>query len=373
MSLLVEVVHDRPSLDLRLELPEGAITSVVGPSGSGKTSMLRLVAGLLAPAAGRISFGEATWFASASGINRPPRERSIGVVPQRYALFPHLTARENVEAALLHLPRARRAPRAEAALARAHVTGLEARYPHELSGGQQQRVAVARAIAREPRVLLLDEPFSSVDRSTRKHLYAELKRLHAELGCTVMLVTHDLDEAALLSSHLCLIRRGRLVQAGATQDVLARPESAEAARLLDYGNVFRASVVSHDVQRRLSVLDWHGLRLGAPLDERFEPGQPVDWAISHAEVRPADAGGPLAIDNAVPATVRDVVTLGDDLHLRLAPDQAPALTLHMKVSRHLAFPGRAAPASPLVVRLTPSAIVTMAPSADRDAVVRTHE
>ena len=373
MSLLVDVHHDRPSLDLRLELPEGAITSVVGPSGSGKTSTLRVVAGLWAPAAGSITFGDTTWFARATGINLPPRDRSIGVVPQRYALFPHLTARQNVEASLLHLPRARRAPRAEAALARAHVAGLGARYPHELSGGQQQRVAVARAIAREPRVLLLDEPFSSVDRSTRKHLYAELKRLHAELGCTVMLVTHDLDEAALLSSHLCLIRRGRLVQAGAAQEVLARPHSAEAARLLDFANIYRASLVSHDGHHRQSLLDWHGVRLTAPLDERFSPGDPVDWAISQAEVLPADAGGHSSHDNTVPTRVRDLVTLGDDLHLRLAPDPAPALTLHMKVSRHVAFHRHVSAASPLLVRLTPSAIVTMVPSDDGDAGARAQE
>jgi len=373
MSLLVEIRHERPSLDLRLELPEGAITSVVGPSGSGKTSTLRAVAGLWAPAAGTVAFGGAVWFDSASKVRLAPRDRSIGVVPQRYALFPHMTALGNVEAALLHLPRQARAARAGAALARAHVAGLESRYPHELSGGQQQRVAVARAIAREPRVLLLDEPFSSVDRSTRKHLYAELKRLHAELGCTVMLVTHDLDEAALLSSRLCLIRRGRLVQSGAAQDVLARPESAEAARLLDFANIFRASVVSHDTDRRHTILDWHGLRLSAPLDDRFAPGQRVDWVISHAEVLPADAGGRLASDNQVHTTVRDLVTLGDDLHLRLAPDGAPALTLHMKVSRHLAFHRHVFPASPLVVRLTPSAIVTMAAVDDGDGSAHAHD
>jgi molybdate transport system ATP-binding protein len=372
MSLVVDVRHGRPPLHLRLELPEGAITSVVGPSGSGKTSTLRLVAGLLTPANGRIALGDATWFASGERVNLAPRERPIGLVPQRYALFPHLTARENVEAALLHLPRGGRRSRAEEALARAHVAGLESRYPHELSGGQQQRVAVARAIAREPRVLLLDEPFSSVDRSTRKHLYAELKRLHAELGCTAVLVTHDLDEAALLSSHVCLIHRGRLVQAGPTGRVLARPESAEAARLLDYTNIFQASLVSHDRDRRVSLLDWHGVRLSAPLDERFRPGDRVDWAISHAEVRRADEGSALASENAVQATVRDAVALGDDLHLRLAPAPAPSLTLHMKISRH-AMPGPATAGFVLPIRLTASAIVTMAPADDSEAGVRAHE
>jgi len=367
MSLLVHVRHDRPPLDLRLEIPEGAITSVVGPSGSGKTSTLRAVAGLWAPLAGRVAFGHHVWYDTAAGIRLAPRDRPIGVVPQRYALFPHMTALGNVEAALLHLPRATRRAQAEAALKRARVAGLDGRYPHELSGGQQQRVAVARAIVREPRVLLLDEPFSSVDRSTRKHLYAELMRLHHELGCTIMLVTHDLDEAALLSSYLCLIRRGRLVQAGPTQGVLARPESAEAARLLDHANIFRAVVSGHDRDRRQTVLDWHGISLVAPLDERFAPGQRVDWVINHAEVTPVDPGGPGSGDNVVRATIRDVVTLGDDLHVRIAPDAAPAFTLHMKVSRH-AVPDRAvAPGLPLTVRLTPSAIVTMTPGDDTDA------
>jgi molybdate transport system ATP-binding protein len=305
-------------------------------------------------------------------VNLAPRERSIGVVPQRYALFPHLTARENVEAALLHLPRAVRSPRAEAALARAHVAGLEGRYPHELSGGQQQRVAVARAIAREPRVLLLDEPFSSVDRSTRKHLYAELKRLHGDLGCTVVLVTHDLDEAALLSSHLCLIRRGRLVQAGPTPQVLARPVSAEAARLLDFGNVFRAAVVSHDPIEGLTRLDWHGLPLVAPLDERFRAGQPVDWAISHAEVLPGAAAGGSDPANIVHTTVRDLVVLGDDLHLRLAPEAAPLATLHMKCSRR-ACPPTLAAGDALRVRLTPAAVVTMSASDEAEPSGRPHE
>jgi molybdate transport system ATP-binding protein len=366
MSLLVHVRHDRPPLDLRLDIPEGAITSVVGPSGSGKTSTLRAIAGLWAPSSGRVAFGQQVWYDTANGIRLAPRDRSIGVVPQRYALFPHMTSVENVEAALLHLPRATRRAQAEAALARAHVAGLEGRYPHELSGGQQQRVAVARAIARAPRVLLLDEPFSSVDRSTRKHLYAELKRLHGELGCTIMLVTHDLDEAALLSSHLCLIRRGRLVQAGPTQEVLARPESAEAARLLDHANIFRAVVEGHDRDRRQTVLDWHGIRLVTLLDGRFAPGQRVDWVINHADVIPVEGGGPVARDNVVCATMRDVVTLGDDLHVRLAPDAAPSFTLHMKVSRHAVPHQTVAPGRPLTVRLTPAAIVTMTPGDDTD-------
>jgi molybdate transport system ATP-binding protein len=240
VTLSVQLRHGGPPLDFAAEFPDGRITALVGPSGSGKTSILRAIAGLLPVRQARVALGTEIW---AEGKNhRPTRERSIGFVSQHYGLFPHLTVQANVETALIHLPIGERRERALRCLALAHVEGLERRYPDELSGGQKQRVALARAIARQPQVLLLDEPFSAVDRSTRKRLYMELLRLHEQLGATVLLVTHDLDEAAQLASHLLLLRRGRLVQAGATSEVLTRPASEEAARLLDIPNIFTARV-----------------------------------------------------------------------------------------------------------------------------------
>src|SRR5690606_11288041 len=255
MSLALALHHDGPPLDFVAEVPAGCITALVGPSGSGKTSILRAVAGLLRVRRARIAFGDDVW--DDAQRHRETRDRPIGLVPQGYALFPHLTVQSNVETALLHLDAARRRQRASECIALAHVAGLERRRPHELSGGQKQRVALARAIAREPKVLLLDEPFSAVDRSTRKRLYVELRRLHARLDNTIVLVTHDLDEAAQLASHLLLVRHGRLLQAGPTAEVLTRPRDEAAARLLDIPNAFDARA--------------DGARAGEPLVFRWGP------------------------------------------------------------------------------------------------------
>lgn len=165
MSLHVEVRHAAPRLDFAAELPEGEIVALVGPSGSGKTSLLRAIAGLLRPRQASIALGDAVWDDASRHL--PTRARPIGFVPQHYGLFPHLTALGNVETALLALPAAERREKALRFLDAAHVADCAARWPRQLSGGQKQRVALARAIAREPRLLLLDEPFSAVDRATR--------------------------------------------------------------------------------------------------------------------------------------------------------------------------------------------------------------
>ncbi len=231
MSLKFELRHDAPLLDFAAEIPEGQITALVGPSGSGKTSILRAIAGLLRTRSARIVLRDAVW--DDATLHLPTRARPIGFVSQHYGLFPHLSVQGNVEAALVHLVPAARRQRALECIELAHIGGLEQRYPHELSGGQKQRVALARAIARAPAVLLLDEPFSAVDRSTRKRLYVELLRLHRQLRTTVLMVTHDLDDAAQLATHLMLLHGGRLVQSGSTFEVLTRPATVEAARLLD--------------------------------------------------------------------------------------------------------------------------------------------
>jgi len=357
VTLSIAVAHDAPPLDLALALPEGAITGIVGPSGSGKTSLLRVVAGLLAPSRGRIALGEDVWLDSARGVARPTRERPIGYVSQHYGLFPHLSALGNVAAALTHLPAREREARARTCLAQAHVGGLDDRLPRELSGGQQQRVAMARALARDPRVLLLDEPFSSVDRTTRKRLYVELKRLHAELGATVLLVTHDLDEAALLASHLCLVQRGRIVQHGPVRDVMTRPSSVAAARLLDLPNLFEGTLARGADGAWLA---WGPHRLAVRDAEPAADG-PVHWTILPTKVllHRVDRPSRGEAENPLRARIADLVALGDDVSVRLVPEGLPDARLHLKLSLHAAERNALAPGRDVAVSLLADAIVLL--------------
>jgi molybdate transport system ATP-binding protein len=202
-GLAVRLRQTRPiPLDVALACAPGELLALVGPSGSGKSTTLRAIAGLHRTKDGLVCCGGRTWLDTGNGIDLPPHRRSVGFVFQSYALFPHMTALGNVTAALGHRPAGERETRGRELLAQVRLAGLEARRPAELSGGQQQRVAVARALAREPSVLLLDEPFSAVDRSTRERLYRELVELRRGLAIPMVLVTHDLEEAALLADRL---------------------------------------------------------------------------------------------------------------------------------------------------------------------------
>lgn len=230
-GLSIRIAQTRPfPLEVEMAVGAGELVAVVGPSGGGKTTLLRAIAGLHRPAVGRISSGGEVWLDTDAGVALAPQQRSVGLVFQSYALFPHMSALANVTAALGHLPRAARPDRARTLLAQVHLEGLEQRRPAALSGGQQQRVALARALAREPEALLLDEPFSAVDRRTRRALQAEIEGLRGRIQAAIVLVTHDLDEAMGLADRIVVLDQGRVLMTGTPAEVAAA--GGEVAQIL---------------------------------------------------------------------------------------------------------------------------------------------
>ncbi|MFI2816443.1 ABC transporter ATP-binding protein [Vreelandella piezotolerans] len=299
-------------LDASFCCAPGELLALVGPSGSGKTTLLRTIAGLYQPEQGRVSCAGAEWFWAQEGQRRSltPQARRIGMVFQDYALFPHLTALQNVQLAMGHLPRVQRLEQATQWLSRVRLQGLEARYPSELSGGQRQRVALARALAREPQALLLDEPFSAVDQVTRRRLQRELALLRQHISIPIILVTHDLDEATALADQICVLHNGVSLQQGTPEALFRRPASPLVARLLDRHNVFSGEVVETDAGRRLQWGEWQ-LEVAEGLD-RVELGKPLAWYLPPSDIVLHRRGRPSQgeRENPVAATVSEMVVLG---------------------------------------------------------------
>jgi iron(III) transport system ATP-binding protein len=226
---------------LDLEVPAGSFTAILGPSGSGKTTLLRLLAGFERADAGTIEIGDRVVDGPAAGYV-PPERRQIGYVPQEGALFPHLTVAANVG---FGLPaRQRRGPRTTELLTAVGLAGMGNRYPHQLSGGQQQRVALARALAIRPEVVLLDEPFASLDAHMRASVRTDVLRICRDAGTTAILVTHDQDEALSMADRVAVLRDGRIVQYAAPQDLYARPADPALARFIGGANLLDGTLAS---------------------------------------------------------------------------------------------------------------------------------
>jgi molybdate transport system ATP-binding protein len=334
------LLRQRTPIPLAAEIAcaPGELLALVGPSGSGKSTILRCIAGLHAAAGGFVHCKGETWFDGGAGINLPAQSRRIGFVFQNYALFPHLGALQNVAAALDHLPAGERDGRAHELLARVHLDGLEARRPHALSGGQQQRVAVARALARDPAVLLLDEPFSAVDQVTRRKLQRELARLRATLNIPMVLVTHDLDEARMLADRIAILHRGATLQSGAPEDVLSRPKNASVARLVQLTNLFEGTVTGPAEAGGKTRLAWLDYSLDVNASPDFAPGTKVCWVIPpghillHQRVRPSHGER----ENPVSGVISDCTPLGETTSLTLLVREDRRHPLSLSVPTHVA-------------------------------------
>jgi spermidine/putrescine transport system ATP-binding protein len=275
----------------------GRLTSLLGPSGSGKTTLLRIIAGFVMPDEGDVSIG------NARVTREPVWRRGIGMVFQSYALFPHMSVTDNVKFGLHRrgIRGAEAERRVKQVLEMVRLSGFDDRRPKHLSGGQQQRVALARAIVTRPKVLLLDEPLSALDRRLRQEMQVELHRIQRESGLTTVFVTHDQEEALTLSDRVAILDRGRVVQEGKPTEVYDRPRTRFAARFLGDANFLEGRVeggvinVSDTFIRTTDTAPANGV---------------VTLAIRPEKMTIAAAGEDYSDTNQMTATVRDVIYAG---------------------------------------------------------------
>jgi iron(III) transport system ATP-binding protein len=266
-----------------LAVPERSVTAILGPSGSGKTTLLRLLAGFDRPDSGTITIGGA--LVEGPGRHVPPEVRRVGYVPQEGSLFPHLDVKANVG---FGLPRSRRRARVAELLALTGMAELADRYPHQLSGGQQQRVALARALAPDPPLVLLDEPFSSLDAFLRASVRMDVLRILRQAGATALVVTHDQDEALSMADQVAVLRDGLVAQCGPPEEVYVHPADASLARFVGDANLLPGTVHGGRVATVFGALPLAG---GADLPE----GASVVAVLRPEQVRlvPAGDGGPV--------------------------------------------------------------------------------
>lgn len=242
----------------------GQILCLLGPSGCGKTTALRVAAGLERPSAGEVCLAGRS--VSGGGRFVPPEERGVGLLFQDYALFPHLNVADNVSFGLRHLPPAVRIQRVETWLARVGLEGRERVYPHMLSGGEQQRIALARALAPEPAVLLLDEPFSNLDTQLRQQVRDQVLHVLKEIGAAALLVTHDPEEALFMGDYIALMTRGRVLQQGSALDLYLAPQTPMVAEFFGEINRLAGRVEGGEVITPFGPVAVLGLADATPVD-----------------------------------------------------------------------------------------------------------
>jgi spermidine/putrescine ABC transporter ATP-binding subunit len=306
-----------------LAVGAGELLTILGPSGSGKTTLLKVIAGFERPDGGRVLLkGRDITFSS-------PARRGIGMVFQSYALFPHMTVAENVAFPLemRRIGRAEARRRVEEALKLVDLAGYGERLPKQLSGGQQQRVALARAVVFDPGLLLLDEPFGALDRQLREQMQLEVKRLQRRLGLTALFVTHDQEEALILSDRIAVMNGGRIEQLGTPQEIYARPHTRFVAQFIGESNLFRARV---DGDGGASLEN--GRRMPLPKRASFPSGSEIALVVRPERPRRLSPGE--AADAVVTGVVSEIVYVGESLKYRLRDESGLDLLVRWPFREH---------------------------------------
>lgn len=263
--------------DISLEIAQGEFLTILGESGSGKTTLLRIIAGFETASSGEI------WMGAERLDQQPPYRRRVNTVFQHYALFPHLTVEQNVGYGLrvAGRPQAEIRERVEQALARVKMTAHAKAKPSRISGGQQQRVALARALVNRPQLLLLDEPLSALDANLRRQMQVELKSLQREVGIAFVFVTHDQEEAMVMSDRIALLRSGELEQVASPREIYSRPATAYVAQFIGHTNLLKVEV--HSGMAHCSSLGW----------EAALPDGPALFSLRPEKIRLVAAGSDL--------------------------------------------------------------------------------
>ena len=288
--------------DFNLTINEGEFVTFLGPSGCGKTTILRMLAGFETPTSGEILF-------NGKDISElPPNERKFNTVFQKYALFPHLNIYDNISFGLKEkkVPKNEIKKKVKRVLEIVDLEGFEKRKIDSLSGGQQQRIAIARAIVNEPRILLLDEPLSALDYKMRQEMQIELKNMHKELGITFIFVTHDQEEALMMSDKIVVMSKGQIQQIGTPEEIYNKPQNAFVADFIGESNILDG------VMRQDFVCEFGGHRFQC-LDKGFAANEAVDVVI-----RPEDVKMVPPDDDHICGTVTNVTFLG--VHFEMIVD-----------------------------------------------------
>jgi spermidine/putrescine transport system ATP-binding protein len=320
-----------------IEVARGEFFSLLGPSGCGKTTSLRMIAGFEEPDSGRVVLTGH----DIAGV--APYRRNVNTVFQSYALFPHLTVADNVAFGLKRkrMPKAEVRERVSRYLELVQLRGYDKRRPSQLSGGQQQRVALARALVNEPAVLLLDEPLGALDLKLRKQMQLELMRIQREVGVTFIYVTHDQEEALVMSDRLAVMSQGRVEQIGYPEDIYERPATRFVAGFIGTSNIIEADIVGR-VGDLLQIASGTGDRLlvAPPPDRALRPGEKVAFTVRPEKLRV------VGIDESVPetfctaaGTVADVVYQGVSTQLVVRTDEGATLVAFRQNSERVSDAG----------------------------------
>jgi putative spermidine/putrescine transport system ATP-binding protein len=317
IKLAVQEVGKRYAQVVALEgatfdLAEGEFLTLLGPSGSGKTTLLMIVAGLIGPTSGQVMID------GRPATNLPSYDRDIGMVFQSYALFPHLTVAENIAFPLemRKCPKPEIEERVRRTLDLVQLGHLGDRLPARLSGGQQQRVALARAMVYRPSIILMDEPLGALDKKLREHMQGEIRRLHRELGITVLYVTHDQDEAMGLSDRVCLMNNARIEQIGTPSDLYFRPRTPFAANFIGESNLLPVTVRQTAGTWRSVSTEAGAQLLGQPVESSPDTGAAL-LAIRPERLRLMGDGQ--KADNELTGIVRETVMLGALTRVSIEP------------------------------------------------------